>query len=262
MPLRFTVLGCGTSAGVPRIGNDWGSCDPANPKNRRTRVSLLVQSDTTSLLVDTSPDMREQLLSADIIALDAVLWTHDHADHCHGIDDLRQVYHHRARGGEHAEPIDGYARAPALRHLKARFAYAFEGREGYRAIVSGCELADEMMIGDIAVRCVDMPHGAIWSTGFRFEHGGRSVGYATDFHAVTEPMVALFAGVNVWVVDALREKPHPTHPHLAMTLDAIACITPDRAYLTHMDNSMDYDRLCAHLPPYVRPAYDGLTETV
>lgn len=260
MALRFTILGCGTSAGVPRIGNDWGSCDPDNPKNRRTRVSLLVESDTTTLLVDTSPDLRAQLLATDAIAIDAVLWTHDHADHCHGIDDLRQVYHHRVYQGRNNEPVEGYARAPTLRHLRQRFAYAFEGREGYRPIVSGRALPDALIIGDIAVHCVDMPHGAIWSTGFRFEHGGRSVGYATDFHELTDAMISLFAEVDVWVVDALREKPHPTHPHLAMTLDAIDRVKPKRAFLTHMDNSMDYARLCAILPPMVRPAYDGLSE--
>lgn len=260
MALRFTILGCGTSAGVPRIGNDWGTCDPANPKNRRTRVSLVVQSNTTTILIDTSPDMREQLLTADAVALDAVLWTHDHADHCHGIDDLRQVYHHRVYQGRHDEPIDGYARAPAMKLLKSRFAYAFEGRAGYRPIVVGHDLPDTLTIGDIHVRCVDMPHGEIWSTGFRFEHQGRSVGYATDFHEMTGAIADLFAGVNVWVVDALREKPHPTHMHLAQTLDAIRDVAPDRAYLTHMDNSMDYDRLCALLPESVRPAYDGLHE--
>lgn len=262
MALSFTILGCGTSAGVPRIGNDWGSCDPENPKNRRTRVSILVQSDTTTLLVDTSPDLREQLLAADVIAIDAVLWTHDHADHCHGIDDLRQVYHHRTQQGRYSEPIDGYARAPAMKLLKQRFAYAFEGRDGYRPIVRGHDLSEEFSIGDIRIRYVDMPHGAIWSTGFRFEHGGRSIGYATDFHEMNDPMVELFSGIDVWVVDALREKAHPTHPHLAMTLDAIVCTDPGRAYLTHMDNSMDYASLCAILPPIVRPAYDGLREFV
>ncbi|MBP6030633.1 MAG: MBL fold metallo-hydrolase [Sphingobium sp.] len=262
MTLRFTILGCGTSAGVPRIGNDWGECDPANPKNRRTRVSLLVQSKTTTLLVDTSPDMREQLLAAGVISIDAVLWTHDHADHCHGIDDLRQVYHHRAHMGRYNEPIDGYARAPALKVLQQRFAYAFEGREGYRAIVNGRELPDELLIGDIHVRCVDMPHGAIWSTGFRFEHGGSSVGYATDFHEMTDAMATLFTGLDVWIVDALREKPHPTHPHLALTMAAITQTAPHCAYLTHMDNSMDYDRLCALLPSHIRPAYDGLCEQI
>ena len=151
MPLRFTILGCGTSSGVPRIGNDWGDCDPENPKNRRSRVSLLVQSDTTSLLIDTSPDLRAQLLAVDMIALDAVLWTHDHADHCHGIDDLRQVFHHRR------EPIDGYARAQTLTLLKQRFGYAFDGREGYRPIVRAQALPDRLSIGDIDIGCVDMP---------------------------------------------------------------------------------------------------------
>lgn len=262
MSLRFTILGCGTSAGVPRIGNDWGSCDPDNPKNRRTRVSLLVQSDTTTILVDTSPDMREQLLAADVIALDAVLWTHDHADHSHGIDDLRQIHHHRRQIRKLDEPIDGYARGPTLALLKQRFAYAFEGRQGYRPIVQARELTRDMMIGDIAVSWVDMPHGEIYSTGFRFELDGKSLGYATDFHEVTPEMIALFSDVDIWVVDALREKPHPTHPHLQMTLDAIAQVRANRSYLIHMDNSMDYDGLCSILPPHVRPAYDGLSGNV
>ncbi len=252
MPLRVTILGCGTSSGVPRIGNDWGSCDPDNPKNRRTRVSILVQSDSTTILVDTSPDMRAQLLAADVVDIDAVLWTHDHADHCHGIDDLRQVFHRRG------SPVPVYAREQTLGHLKRRFAYAFEGREGYHATVHPHDLPDRVEIGDIAVSCVDMPHGAIWSTGFRFDHDGRSVGYATDFHEFTENMIALFSGVDLWIVDALREKPHPTHPHLAMTLDGIGSAKPGRALFTHMDQSMDYDRLCHLLPPHVRPAYDGL----
>lgn len=256
MSLRFTILGCGTSSGVPRIGNDWGECDPANPKNRRSRVSLLVESETTSILVDTSPDLRAQLLGAEVIALDAVLWTHDHADHSHGIDDLRQVFHHRG------EPIDGYARAQTLALLKQRFAYAFEGREGYRPIVQARTLPDRLHIGDIDIGCVDMPHGGIYSTGFRFEHGGRSVGYATDFHEATPEIVALFGGVNVWIVDALRERPHPTHMHLDATLAAIERARPETAYLTHMDQSMDYERLCSILPPHVRPAYDGLCEVV
>ncbi|MGD9811352.1 MAG: MBL fold metallo-hydrolase [Sphingobium sp.] len=254
MALRFTILGCGTSSGVPRIGNDWGECDPENPKNRRTRVSMLVQSPTTTILVDTSPDMRAQLLAADVIDIDAVLWTHDHADHCHGIDDLRQVFHRRG------SPIPVYAREQTLTHLKRRFAYAFEGREGYRATVRDHALPDRLHIGDIAISCVDMPHGAIWSTGFRFEHDGKSVGYATDFHAFTPDMIALFSGVDVWIVDALREKPHPTHPHLALTLDGIEQAKPGRALLTHMDQSMDYERLCSILPAHVQPAYDGLSQ--
>lgn len=262
MPLRFTILGCGTSSGVPRIGNDWGRCDPENPKNRRTRVSLLVQSDTTTLLVDTSPDMRAQLLAAGVIALDAVLWTHDHADHSHGIDDLRQVHHHRMNVQQRRSPLEGYARKETMALLQQRFAYAFEGRQGYKPIVQARDLPDRLMIGDVSIQCIDMPHGSIYSTGFRFDHDGKSVGYATDFNEVTPGMVALFSGIDRWIVDALRERPHPTHPHLAMTLDAIAQVQPVRSYLIHMDNSMDYDRLCSILPPHVRPAYDGLSEII
>src|ERR1043165_2125951 len=129
MALKVTILGCGTSSGVPRIGNDWGSCDPAEPKNRRTRASILVESPTTRLLIDTSPDMRAQLLAADVIHIDAILWTHDHADHCHGIDDVRQLYHHRRT------PVPGYARRQTLKLLNERFAYAFEGRQGYQPTI-------------------------------------------------------------------------------------------------------------------------------
>ncbi len=256
MPLRFTILGCGTSSGVPRIGNDWGSCDPGNPKNRRTRVSILVQTEATTLLVDTSPDMRAQLLAADVIDIDAVLWTHDHADHCHGIDDLRQIFHHRG------VPVDGYARSETMKLLSRRFTYAFDGREGYRPIITPHALPDRLSIGDIEISCVDMPHGAVYSTGFRFEQGGKSVCYATDFHEVTIEMIELFSATDVLIVDALRERPHPTHPHLALTLDAVAQAQPGRVLLTHMDQSMDYDRLCAMLPPHIRPAYDGLSGEV
>ncbi|MGE4432049.1 MAG: MBL fold metallo-hydrolase [Sphingobium sp.] len=263
MALRFTILGCGTSSGVPRIGPDWGACDPANPKNRRTRVSLLVESDTTRLLVDTSPDLREQLIAAGQSWLDAVLWTHDHADHSHGIDDLRQVFHHKRRVSKRSDPILGYARAQTLSLLQQRFSYAFAGGDGYAPIVGGHALeGDNLRIGDIDIAFTDMPHGSIWSTGFRFTHEGRSVGYATDFHDVTSDMIALFSGVDVWIVDALRREPHPTHSHLDQTLAAIEQVAPGRAYLTHMDQSMDYEQLCAILPDSVQPAYDGLQEAV
>lgn len=263
MGLKFTILGCGTSSGVPRIGPDWGACNPNNPKNRRTRVSLLVESETTSILVDTSPDLRQQLLDTGKVKIDAVLWTHDHADHSHGIDDLRQVYQYRRREtGEHS-PIAGYARLQVIELLKQRFSYAFEGGKGYPAIVSTHVLSgNDLHIGDISIRFTDMPHGSIWSTGFRFASGGKSIGYATDFNEITEDMIRLFTGLDVWVVDALREKEHPSHSHLAQTLAAINEVKPGRAYLTHMDQSMDYDWLCSILPPSVYPAYDGLSETI
>ncbi len=252
MTFRLTVLGSGTSSGVPRIGNDWGRCDPANPRNRRTRVSVLVESEATRILVDTSPDMRQQLLAADVIDIDAILWTHDHADHCHGIDDVRQIYHHRKTA------VTGYAREPVIRRLSERFSYVFQGARGYNPTIEPHVLPDRLLIGDISVTSVDQPHGDIWSTGFRFDHQGRSIGYATDFHAVTPDMLALYDGLDLWVADALRETPHPTHAHLAMTLDAAAAVSPRRTILTHMDHSMDYDHLCAMLPSGIEPGYDGM----
>lgn len=252
MSLTLTILGCGTSSGVPRIGNDWGSCDPHEPKNRRTRASILVESATTRLLIDTSPDMRAQLLAADVVDIDAILWTHDHADHSHGIDDVRQIYHHRR------SPVPGYARWQTLKLLKERFAYAFEGRQGYHQTIDPHILPDGLRIGDIDISCADQPHGEIFSTGFRFTNDGYSIGYATDFHVLTPDMIALYDGLDVWVVDALREKPHPTHPHLALTLDGIAAVRPGLAILTHMDQSMDYAILRQSLPAGVEPGYDGM----
>ncbi|WP_404713263.1 MBL fold metallo-hydrolase [Sphingomonas sp. MMS24-J13] len=250
--MKLIVLGCGTSSGVPRIGGDWGACDPDDPRNRRTRASILVQSGTTTILVDSGPDMRAQLLAAGIGALDAVIWTHEHADHTHGIDDLRQLFHVRRA------PVPGYARRETIDLLEQRFGYVFSGRYGYPSTAEKMLLEDETVIGDIIVRVVDQPHGEITSAGLRFEHGGRSIGYATDFSAITPEMERLFEDVDVWVVDALRRKPHPTHPHLAMTLDAIARLKPGEAILTHMDQSMDYASLLVELPGGVVPGYDGL----
>jgi phosphoribosyl 1,2-cyclic phosphate phosphodiesterase len=250
--MKLTVLGCGTSFGVPRIGNHWGACDPAEPRNRRRRVSILVEHEATRILVDTSPDLREQLLEAGVERLDAVIWTHDHADHCHGIDDLRAVFH--ARGG----PVPGLARAEALATLRARFGYAFQGKGGYPAVVDGMVLPDEAAFGPIRVRVVDQPHGAVTSAGLRFDAGGNSIAYSTDCNELTDDMAKLFEGVDVWVVDALRRRPHPTHPHLEQTLRWVDAVRPGRAILTHMDNSMDYRSLLAELPPGVEPGYDGL----
>jgi phosphoribosyl 1,2-cyclic phosphate phosphodiesterase len=251
--LKLTVLGCGTSSGVPRIGPDWGACDPNEPRNRRTRASILVESATTRILVDTGPDLREQLIAANVSHIDAVLWTHDHADHCHGIDDLRQLAQSRR------EPVKGYAKRQTLRALQKRFAYAFEGREFYPQVIAPNLLPDSSCtIGDIQLSSVDQPHGDIYSIGFRFEHAGSSIGYSTDFHEVTREMIDVFTAVDVWVVDALRERPHPTHAHLALTLDGIAQARPGRAILTHMDSSMDYRPLALKLPAGVEPGYDGM----
>jgi phosphoribosyl 1,2-cyclic phosphate phosphodiesterase len=249
--VRARILGCGTSSGVPRIGNDWGDCDPAEPRNRRRRASVLIESATTRILIDTGPDLREQLLDAGVSDVDAVIWTHDHADHCHGIDDLRQLFH--ARGA----PVAAYARPWTLAALRARFGYAFEGKDGYPPIVTGHDLPDRLEVGDITVTCVDQPHGPITSAGLRFEAGG-AIGYATDFNVMTDDMTILYKDLDIWIVDALRYRPHPTHPHLAQTLEWIAGAGARRAVLTHMDQSMDYATLLGELPPHVVPGHDGL----
>ena len=251
--MKLTLLGSGTSSGVPRIGNDWGACDPAEPRNRRTRASIVVETATTRILVDTSPDLRAQLLAADIADIDAILWTHDHADHCHGIDDVRQIFHYRGA------PVPAYARRQTLDHLRRRFEYVFEGRDGYPPTVAASILPDEMTIGDIRIKTVDQPHGHIYSTGFRFENGDFSISYSTDFHQVTRDMLTLFSGTDIWVVDALRERPHPTHTHVALTLSAIVAVRPGQAILTHMDQSMDYAHLLDTLPAGVVPGFDGMT---
>jgi len=250
--MKVRILGCGTSSGVPRIGNDWGSCNPAEPRNRRLRVSILVSHEDTNILVDTGPDLRAQLLENDIDSVDAVIWTHDHADHCHGIDELRQLYF------SHNRPVEGFARHATFMQLHERFGYVFEGKDGYPAIANGHLLPDELKIGGIRIRTVDQPHGNITSAGLRFEADGKSIGYSTDFNIFTDEMQALFEGLDLWVVDALRRRPHPTHPHLASTLEWIRQVGARRAVLTHMDNSMDYRTLLAELPPMVEPGYDGL----
>jgi phosphoribosyl 1,2-cyclic phosphate phosphodiesterase len=240
--VKLRILGCGTSSGVPRVGNDLGQCDRAEPRNRRRRVSILVSYGESRVLVDTSPDLREQLLDAEVSDVEAVIWTHDHADHCHGIDDLRQLYHARGR------PVAGYARAQTLDLLERRFGYAFEGTGGYPAVVAPHLLPNHVNLAGLSVRAVDQPHGPITSAGLRFDAGGAAIGYSTDFDSLTDDMAMLFEGLDLWVVDALRRKPHPTHPHLAQTLEWIRRLAPKRAILTHMDNSMDYRTLCAELP--------------
>ena len=250
--MKIRILGCGTSSGVPRIGNDWGNCDPDEPRNRRTRAAILVESAATRILVDTGPDMREQLLAAGVNDIDAVIWTHDHADHCHGIDDLRQLYH--ARG----KPIRGLARDATAATLKSRFGYVFNGRDGYPATATIETLPDRLRIGDIDISVADQPHGTITSAGLRFDDGDTAIGYATDVDTLTDAMRVIYRGLDCWIVDALRRKPHPSHAHLALTLDWIDALKPHLAVLVHMDQSMDYAALLAELPPGVMPGHDGM----
>ncbi len=250
--MKVRILGCGTSSGVPRVGNDWGACDPNEPKNRRRRVSIIVEHEGTRILVDTGPDLREQLLDADVSDVAAVIWTHDHADHCHGVDDLRQLFH--ARG----EPVPGYARQETIETLLVRFGYAFEGKGGYPPVAGANLLPDELQIGSIRVRTVDQPHGDITAARLRFDAGGRTIVYATDIHHLTNEMLELYRGTDLWIVDALRRRPHPSHGHLSQVLGWVDLVQPGRAILTHMDHSMDYRELLHELPAGVEPGYDGL----
>jgi phosphoribosyl 1,2-cyclic phosphate phosphodiesterase len=191
--MKVRVLGCGTSSGVPRIGNDWGTCDPAEQRNRRTRSSILIESEGEKLLVDCGPDMREQLLATDTADLAGVIVTHDHADHCHGIDDLRQIAHHTGM------PVPLHARPDTLDRLARRFAYAFKGSPLYPPVIDPRPLGDNLSVGAAMLTFADQPHGGITSLGIRVEQGDRSLGYAIDFHDMTDHMRALYAGVDVWI---------------------------------------------------------------
>lgn len=249
--MRVVLLGCGSSQGVPRIGRDWGRCDPHEAKNARMRVSILVEEGDTRLLVDTGPDLRVQLLAADVSWLTAVLYTHSHADHCHGIDDLRPLFH--AQGAE----IDCYMDAATKADLQHRFPYIFAGRGGYPATAKAHLITPEMQFGPITVRPFRQLHGQIETTGYRFESNGKSVAYSTDVKSFPDASWELLGGLDLWIVDALRHDPHPTHSHLAQTLEWIAISRPKAAWLTHMDQSMDYRELLAILPHGVSPGWDG-----
>lgn len=263
MSLTVTILGCGSSAGVPRVGAGWGACDPANPKNRRRRCSILVERQggegSTSVLVDTGPDVREQLLSADVRHLDAVLYTHEHADHTHGIDDLRALVIHMRRR------LDVYADAHTLNLLRERFSYCFETPPGssYPPILSGRvldvghPLAIEGAGGAISALPVRVGHGDIDALGYRFG----DLAYICDLNHVPPASLDLLRNLDCLIVDALREMPHPSHYSLSEALELIAELRPRRAVLTDLHNDLDYEQLRRQLPEGIEPAYDGMVIT-
>lgn len=252
--LKVTVLGCGSSGGVPRIGNDWGLCDPNEPKNRRRRCSILVQRGDTNVLIDTAPDLREQLLSEHIDRLDAVLYSHDHADQVHGIDDLRVV----ALRNRTRVPI--YADTATSDTLRSRFSYCFNQRPGspYPPILDLQPLDTHLTIGKennaIDFEILDQEHGVIRSLGFRIN----KFAYSNDLNDMPEESFLALQDLDVWLVDALRREPHPTHTHLSQTLEWVERLKPKRTILTNMHIDMDYKTLQAELPQGVEPAYDGM----
>lgn len=260
--LTFTILGCGSSGGVPRLGGHWGACDPDNPKNRRQRCSLLVErtgtDGTTTVLVDTSPDLRNQLLSAGVGRLDGVIYTHSHADHVHGIDDLRMiVFNMRAR-------LQVWADGPTQDALLNRFGYVFVQPKGspYPPILDLNTIDGNTTIngagGPITFQPFEVGHGSINALGFKVNN----VAYLPDVADIPTNVWPVLENLDCWIVDALRRDPHPTHSHLANTLDWIEKAKPKRAVLTNMHIDLDYDTVLTETPDHIEPAHDGLKITI
>ncbi|HXH52696.1 MAG TPA: MBL fold metallo-hydrolase [Sphingomicrobium sp.] len=250
--MRVRILGCGTSTGVPHLRSGWGRCDPTEPRNRRLRSSILIESAGQRLLVDCGPDLREQMLAADVHRIDAVIVTHDHADHCHGIDDLRPLA--QALGG--SMPI--YARRQVIDRLRHRFAYVFAGSEFYPPVAEPRLLDRDLHLGEANLTFVDQPHGQVTSLGMRIGEGGRSISYAIDFNEMTDDMRELYEGTDVLICDCLSRDPHPSHAHLDAVLAWARELQVGRLYLSHLGNGMDYGSLVRDLPDWAAPAHDGL----
>ncbi|QDC10298.1 MBL fold metallo-hydrolase [Oceanicola sp. D3] len=258
MSYRFTILGCGSSGGVPRLPDNWGDCDPTNPKNARRRCSMLVEREgpdgTTRVLIDTSPDLRSQLLDAKVGSLDGVAFTHPHADHTHGLDDLRMVvFNMRQR-------VKVWADGPTTNDLISRFGYAFTQPEGsdYPPILDLHHIDGPFTVegagGAITLTPFEVEHGRIDALGFRI--GG--LAYLPDVSAIPEAAWPALEGLDIWVLDALRRTPHPSHVHLERALEWIERAAPKRAVLTNMHIDMDYASVEAETPAHVTPAYDGM----
>ncbi len=249
--MKVTILGCGSAGGTPSIAGGWGLCDPKQPRNRRRRPSILVEDAGTAILVDTSPDLREQLIDAGVRRLDAVLYTHAHADHLHGIDDLREI--NRAMQA----PLACHASAEVLATIAERFGYVFaplQAKYYYKPVLEPLEITGPFRVGSIEVEPFEQDHGFCTSLGFRFG----PVAYSTDLYKLDEAAFDVLAGVRVWIVDAFIDRPHETHASVEQALEWIARLKPERAVLTHMSAALDYDALRKRLPAGVEPGYDGM----
>lgn len=265
--IRATILGCGSSGGVPRLGGRWGACDPANPRNRRRRCSLLVEREgpggTTRLLVDTGPDLVPQLTDAGVGVLDAVVWTHPHADHIHGIDDLRQITHNT--GGV----LPGWADAATTRALQTRFGYIFRTPPGspYPPIVALNLIEGAFAVpgagGPIKVLPIEVQHGNITALGLRITgEDDRAIVYLPDVNDIPDAAWPAIMDAEIFICDALRRTPHPSHAHLDLTLGWIERSRARRGVITNMHIDLDYDEVMAETPDHVVPAHDGLVLTL
>lgn len=251
--MRVTILGCGGAGGVPSISAGWGACDPHEPRNRRRRPSILVEEGDTAILVDTSPDLRSQLLDADVRRLDGIVYTHDHADHLHGLDDLREINRAMRQG------LNIFGSMGTLDTIRTRFGYALgdldQGADSiYRPILSPVEITGSFAIGGINITPLDQDHGYARTLGLHFGF----VAYSTDAVDMPEETFAQLAGVPVWIIGCLLDYPHPTHAHVDKVVEWVDRVKPSRAFLTHMGPRLDYQALCNRLPAHIRPAHDGL----
>ena len=253
--MRVTILGCGASSGVPLIGCDCRVCQSPNPRNKRRRASILVEDGDTQLLVDASPDLRAQLLDAGASRLDAILFTHDHADHTHGIDDLRAVNHVIDR------PLEAYGRAADLAAIEARLGYAFSPRHTahgwYKPQLIPHAIDGRFRVGGIEVVPFSQRHGRKTTLGFRFGN----LAYSTDVNELDDNAYTILDGVATWIVDCQAPEENPVHGYIDLVRKWIARVKPRRAILTHMGHEMDYDQLRPELPDGVEPGYDGMIVT-